>query len=241
MGAAAQQFSPRIQAPSVLPQPQLVALSSRLQDGCRASRHYVQVPGRKKREGPTKSFPGSSTCRISGLGHVATQDVRASGKECFQPVTCGLEQNQGKEGKMHPGQTGQGCPSKMQEPIVPLLHVKSSRASPSPGAGSGSCFMSSTPEPSCGHRGASAPARHLPAMLWLQPQPGLSRSHECPCPLLAHRHPMTSHSSLRTLPLLSRRKTSSRTEQSLLPPFPGTLLCFLLRFLAPTLVAPAGL
>ena len=62
MGAAAQQFSPRIQAPSVLLQPQLVALSSRLQGGCRASRHNVQVPGRKKREGLMKSFPGSATC-----------------------------------------------------------------------------------------------------------------------------------------------------------------------------------
>lgn len=83
------------------------------------------------------------------------------------------------------------------------------------------------------------PARYLPAMLWLQPQPGLSRSLECPLP--AHRRPMTSHSSFRTLPLLSQRKTSSRPEQSLLPPFPGMFLCFFLRFLAPTLVAPAGL
>ena len=56
-----------------------------------------------------------------------------SEKECFQPVIWGPEQNQAKkEGKTHPGQTGQGCLSKTQNLIVPLLHIKSPRASPSP-------------------------------------------------------------------------------------------------------------
>ena len=82
-------------------------------------------------------------------------------------------------------------------------------------------------------------ARSLPAVLWLQPQPVLSRPLKCPLP--AHRHLMTSQSSFRTLPLLSWRKTSSWMEQSLLPPLPGTVLCFCPVVSCSPLEAPAGL
>ena len=159
-----------------------------------ASRHCIQIPSRKKREGPIKNFPGSSTYEIPGLGHVTTCSCNQVWREVLSAfLTAALNQTrEGREGASWTYWLSKAVFLKCKTQLCHLSMKNFSMLPYCPRGWSGSCAMSSdTWAPLVPPSGFSASSSTRWAAPWLRSQPMLSPVPESP--LSAHICVMNSY------------------------------------------------